>query len=112
MLGQTLFVAAWIVANTLALAYRWDPYPFILLNLVFSLQAAYAAPLILLAQAREAERTRLFNETDREHRESIAEATLSNQVETLGLIRELLEKARASEETLRLMAPSDSEKTT
>ena len=53
---QTVIVIFWIALNTLAVAWRWDPYPFILLNLAFSTQAAYAAPLILLAQTRQAER--------------------------------------------------------
>jgi uncharacterized membrane protein len=56
ILGQTLVVVVWIALNAVALAYRWDPYPFILLNLAFSTQAAYAAPLILLAQTRQADR--------------------------------------------------------
>src|SRR3989454_12115540 len=56
ILGQTIVVIAWIAVNGAAVAFRWDPYPFILLNLAFSTQAAYAAPLILLAQTRQAER--------------------------------------------------------
>ena len=56
ILGQTVLVAAWIALNALAISLRWDPYPFILLNLAFSTQAAYAAPLILLAQTRQADR--------------------------------------------------------
>ena len=56
---QTAIVALWIVANAAAVSFRWDPYPFILLNLVFSTQAAYAAPLILLAQTRQAERDKI-----------------------------------------------------
>jgi uncharacterized membrane protein len=56
ILGQTLLVAVWIALNALAISLRWDPYPFILLNLAFSTQAAYAAPLILLAQTRQADR--------------------------------------------------------
>jgi uncharacterized membrane protein len=56
IVGQTLIVIAWIIVNSLALSFRWDPYPFILLNLAFSTQAAYAAPLILLAQTRQADR--------------------------------------------------------
>src|SRR5918911_1516426 len=56
ILGQTLVVIAWIAVNSIALSFRWDPYPFILLNLAFSTQAAYAAPLILLAQTRQADR--------------------------------------------------------
>jgi uncharacterized membrane protein len=56
ILGQTILVLAWIAVNAVAVAARWDPYPFILLNLAFSTQAAYAAPLILLAQTRQADR--------------------------------------------------------
>jgi uncharacterized membrane protein len=54
--GQTIAVVVWIALNALAVSFRWDPYPFILLNLAFSTQAAYAAPLILLAQTRQADR--------------------------------------------------------
>lgn len=61
---QTVIVAAWICANLLAVALRWDAYPFILLNLVFSTQAAYAAPLILLSQNRQADTDRLEAEHD------------------------------------------------
>jgi uncharacterized membrane protein len=56
----------WIVLNVTAILGRWDPYPFILLNLAFSLQAAYAAPLILLAQNRQDDRDRATVERDRE----------------------------------------------
>jgi len=62
---QTVIVIVWIALNTLALSSQWDPYPFILLNLAFSTQAAYAAPLILLAQNRQADRDRLASEEDR-----------------------------------------------
>jgi uncharacterized membrane protein len=63
---QTVLVAVWITFNVAAVRLRWDPYPFILLNLAFSTQAAYAAPLILLAQNRQAERERVGAERDRE----------------------------------------------
>ena len=63
---QTMLVAIWITLNVFAVSLRWDPYPFILLNLAFSTQAAYAAPLILLAQNRQAERDRATSERDRE----------------------------------------------
>ena len=56
IIGQSGLVAAWIAVNAVAISLRWDPYPFILLNLAFSTQAAYAAPLILLAQTRQADR--------------------------------------------------------
>ncbi len=62
---QTLTVIIWITLNLFAVNYRWDPYPFILLNLAFSTQAAYAAPLILLAQNRQDDRDRITLEEDR-----------------------------------------------
>jgi uncharacterized membrane protein len=62
---QTIIVIAWITINVVAVRLRWDPYPFILLNLAFSTQAAYAAPLILLAQNRQADRDRVQAEEDR-----------------------------------------------
>jgi uncharacterized membrane protein len=63
---QTGLVIVWITLNLAAVSLRWDPYPFILLNLAFSTQAAYAAPLILLAQNRQADRDREVVERDRE----------------------------------------------
>jgi uncharacterized membrane protein len=69
IIGQTLIVIAWIALNSVALMSHWDPYPFILLNLAFSTQAAYAAPLILLAQTRQAARDKALGETLEQHRE-------------------------------------------
>ena len=69
IIGQTLIVIAWIALNAAAVGLRWDPYPFILLNLVFSTQAAYAAPLILLAQTRQADRDKLALDRDEAHRD-------------------------------------------
>ena len=65
MFWQTLIVVVWITLNLVAVSFRWDPYPFILLNLAFSTQAAYAAPLILLAQNRQDNRDRVSLEEDR-----------------------------------------------
>ena len=62
---QTVLVALWILINGIVLAKGWDPYPFILLNLAFSTQAAYAAPLILLAQNRQENRDRVTLDEDR-----------------------------------------------
>jgi uncharacterized membrane protein len=62
---QTIIVIVWILLNVFAVRLQWDPYPFILLNLAFSTQAAYAAPLILLAQNRQADRDRVQAEEDR-----------------------------------------------
>ncbi len=65
LLWQTILVIVWIALNLFAVTLRWDPYPFILLNLAFSTQAAYAAPLILLAQNRQENRDRVSLEEDR-----------------------------------------------
>jgi len=65
LLLQTILVILWIAINMLAIQWQWDPYPFILLNLAFSTQAAYAAPLILLAQNRQENRDRVALEEDR-----------------------------------------------
>lgn len=65
LLLQTVVVIVWISVNLFAVAARFDPYPFILLNLAFSTQAAYAAPLILLAQNRQENRDRVALEEDR-----------------------------------------------
>jgi uncharacterized membrane protein len=62
---QTVLVVSWITLNVVAAALRFDPYPFILLNLAFSTQAAYAAPLILLAQNRQDARDRAQTDEDR-----------------------------------------------
>src|SRR5215467_6150842 len=64
--GQTVLVVGWIALNSIGFIKHWDPYPFILLNLAFSTQAAYAAPLILLAQNRQDDRDRASIERDRE----------------------------------------------
>lgn len=74
ILGQTVIVVLWIAVNAVAVGMRWDPYPFILLNLAFSTQAAYAAPLILLAQTRQVERDKEASDTLEAHREHLAEA--------------------------------------
>jgi uncharacterized membrane protein len=65
LLIQTVVVVAWIIVNIAAVSFRFDPYPFILLNLAFSTQAAYAAPLILLAQNRQENRDRVALDEDR-----------------------------------------------
>jgi len=66
---QTILVIVWIALNLFAIKLQWDPYPFILLNLAFSTQAAYAAPLILLAQNRQENRDRVALEEDRRRAE-------------------------------------------
>lgn len=65
LMWQTVFVVVWIILNIGGWWFSWDPYPFILLNLAFSTQAAYAAPLILLAQNRQEDRDRVSLNEDR-----------------------------------------------
>ena len=74
LIAQTVIVAIWILVNVLGLT-TFDIYPFILLNLAFSLQAAYAAPLILLAQTRQADRDVAHALADAEHREALHSAS-------------------------------------
>ena len=78
LISQTVVVAVWIVLNVTGLT-KFDIYPFILLNLAFSLQAAYAAPLILLAQTRQADRDKALTEADAQHREDLAKANADRQ---------------------------------
>ena len=78
LVAQTVVVAVWIAVNAAGLT-RFDVYPFILLNLAFSLQAAYAAPLILLAQTRQADRDKALVDADAQHREALAQASLERQ---------------------------------
>jgi uncharacterized membrane protein len=79
LISQTIIVALWIGANVAGWV-RFDIYPFILLNLAFSLQAAYAAPLILLAQTRQADRDKVHADADAQHREALATASEQRQV--------------------------------
>jgi uncharacterized membrane protein len=76
---QSVVVAVWIGLNVLGVT-KFDVYPFILLNLAFSLQSAYAAPLILLAQTRQADRDKVHAEADAEHREDLARASEKRQL--------------------------------
>jgi uncharacterized membrane protein len=89
IIAQTVAVAAWIALNSVALVRHWDPYPFILLNLVFSTQAAYAAPLILLAQTRQAERDAMQAEKLEQHHQKVSEESLRREKETEALTAEL-----------------------
>ncbi|WP_144155048.1 DUF1003 domain-containing protein [Paraburkholderia sp. BCC1885] len=80
LVGQTLVVALWVIANVTGLT-KFDVYPFILLNLAFSLQSAYAAPLILLAQTRQADRDKALADADARHREDIAKSAEERQLQ-------------------------------
>ena len=80
LLGQTLIVAIWVILNITGVT-KFDVYPFILLNLAFSLQSAYAAPLILLAQTRQADRDKALADADAQHREAIAKSAEERQLQ-------------------------------
>jgi uncharacterized membrane protein len=82
LVAQSVIVAIWIGLNVAGYT-KFDVYPFILLNLAFSLQAAYAAPLILLAQTRQADRDKAHADADAQHREALAMA--ADQRQTLAL---------------------------
>jgi uncharacterized membrane protein len=86
LLVQTILVFVWIALNLFAAQLRWDPYPFILLNLAFSTQAAYAAPLILLAQNRQENRDRVALEQDR-HRAAQTKADTEFLARELAAVR-------------------------
>ena len=92
LIAQSALVAAWIALNATGV-FDFDLYPFILLNLAFSLQAAYAAPLILLAQTRQADRDKAAAENDAHHREDLARAALLREQEgqtQLALLTQLM----------------------
>ena len=113
ILGQTFIVILWVIVNAAAVSLRWDPYPFILLNLAFSTQAAYAAPLILLAQTRQADRDKAQEMSSARHRDELSNnemtlirqntdlteqvATLTREIDTLARkIHERVEAPRGS----------------
>lgn len=64
IIWQTIFVAIWMSLNVIGFVRHWDVYPFILLNLIFSTQAAYAAPIIMMSQNRQSERDRIQAQED------------------------------------------------
>ncbi len=90
LVTQTLIVTGWIILNVLGITH-FDVYPFILLNLAFSLQAAYAAPLILLAQTRQADRDKAHADADAQHREALALAAQERAQATAEQTAKLLE---------------------
>lgn len=118
LMWQTIVVIVWIILNLFAVSLRWDPYPFILLNLAFSTQAAYAAPLILLAQNRQENRDKVALEDDRRRaeqtkadteflaRELAAVRLALGEVTTRDYLRRELDELRDLLETLQPAAPS------
>jgi uncharacterized membrane protein len=101
IIGQSVLVVVWIAANAAAFSFRWDPYPFILLNLAFSTQAAYAAPLILLAQTRQAERDKLRDAAIQEHHDADMRRERSFEAHQTELLRT---QRAAADQHLKLLA--------
>lgn len=100
---QTIFVVVWMGLNLVAYISHWDPYPFILLNLLFSTQAAYAAPIIMMAQNRQNERDRAQAQSDYQTNidakleiEALALRLDKIEVEKLDLIITLLEEMKSN----------------
>jgi uncharacterized membrane protein len=103
LIGQSIFVAVWILLNIAGVT-DFDVYPFILLNLAFSLQAAYAAPLILLAQTRQADRDKVHAIADAQHREDIHQASEERAVvaaKQQALLLEMIEQNTALTSTVK-----------
>src|SRR5471030_1654998 len=103
---QTIIVAAWMIANVVGFIYHWDVYPYILLNLLFSTQAAYAAPIIMMAQNRQSERDRHHAEQDyktnleaKKEIEQLLEKLNSIEIEKLDKILEILQPAAENKKT-------------
>jgi uncharacterized membrane protein len=116
LIGQSVLVIIWIIVNVGVAILRFDPYPFILLNLAFSTQAAYAAPLILLAQNRQADRDKEEVERDREmNARSLAEAEyLAREIAAVRLAvdqkadrPDILEPLERLEMLLERLTPAD-----
>ena len=99
---QTLIVLLWILLNIFMIK-KFDEYPFILLNLAFSLQSAYAAPLILLAQTRQADRDKAHSDADAQHREELAVASAERQVLAVQQTEKLLELLRQNNDLTELI---------
>src|ERR1039457_6115551 len=102
LVAQTIIVAIWIGINALGFT-KFDVYPFILLNLAFSLQAAYAAPLILLAQTRQADRDKAHADADAQHREALALASAQRETFSAQQTGQLLELMRQNTQLTELV---------
>ena len=107
IIWQSIIVALWVLANIYGAWQHWDPYPFILLNLLFSVQAAYTAPIIMMAQNRQSERDRVHAEADfKVNREA------KQEIEDLQLMLSRIEQKQLREILDRLPAKKTTKKTT
>jgi uncharacterized membrane protein len=97
---QTLIVVVWMACNVVGFVRHWDIYPFILLNLLFSTQAAYAAPIIMMSQNRQAQRDRLRDDLEASEVDELTETTKEihrinlAQTQMLTLLHEILQQQR------------------
>ncbi|HVZ97900.1 MAG TPA: DUF1003 domain-containing protein [Chitinophagaceae bacterium] len=103
IIWQTVIVAIWMTLNFVGIIYHWDPYPFILLNLLFSTQAAYAAPIIMMAQNRQNDKDRIQAQKDyqtnieaKQEIEELQKRLNNIEVEKLDKIIQLLQEMRAA----------------
>ena len=113
LIGQTIIVAVWILLNAIGWT-QFDVYPFILLNLAFSTQAAYAAPLILLAQTRQADRDKVMGIADAQHREELHQISETRQAqmrEQAGMLVEMLQQNTALTERVETLLKQNTELT-
>jgi uncharacterized membrane protein len=97
IITQTILIILWIILNIIAFIYHWDPYPFILLNLLFSVQAAYAAPIIMMSQNRQSERDR--HQADDDYRTNVE---AKKEIEALQLSLARIENEKLNEILKRL----------
>ena len=107
IITQSAFIVVWIALNIIAYIFHWDPYPFILLNLLFSVQAAYAAPIIMMAQNRQSERDRYQAAED--YKTNIK---AKQEIEELQIILARIENEKISEmlDALRALLKNDQTK--
>src|SRR5271155_4447503 len=113
LVAQTIIVAIWICVNAIGWT-QFDVYPFILLNLAFSTQAAYAAPLILLAQTRQADRDKVMSVADAQHREELHQISEQRQAqmrEQAGMLVEMLQQNTALTERVETLLQQNTELT-
>jgi uncharacterized membrane protein len=113
LIAQTLIVALWIWVNAAGWT-QFDVYPFILLNPAFSTQAAYAAPLILLAQTRQADRDKVTSLADARHREELHQISEQRQAqmrEQAGMMVEMLQQNTALTERVEILLKLNTELT-
>lgn len=102
IIWQTIFVIIWMVLNVIGFVAHWDVYPFILLNLIFSTQAAYAAPIIMMAQNRQNQRDRIQADEDyhtnvkaKEEIEALQKQLTTIEIEKLDKIIAMLERMKS-----------------